>query len=173
MRDAIDSPLVDSAEPARPILFAGGRIVSVAEFLASVRRVASKLAGGGPIVNLCEHRDLFLIAYCAALVRGRTNLLPPSRAPLVIEEVAASYPGSVRCDDAWVARALVETSEAADAAASAAATAATARAAGAPHISSEHIVEIPFTSGSTGAPKAHVKRWRTLLGSAAHNAARI
>ncbi|MGH8217225.1 MAG: AMP-binding protein [Steroidobacteraceae bacterium] len=176
MRGALDAPLVQSAEPARPLLFAGGRTVSVAEFLASVRRVAASLAGGGPIVNLCEQRHLFLVAYCAALVRGRTNLLPPSRAPLVIEEIAASYPGSMRCDDARVARALADSSQAGDDAANAAAIGAAARAVGAvelPRIASEHIVQVAFTSGTTGAPKPHVKRWRTVLGSTAHNAARI
>jgi acyl-coenzyme A synthetase/AMP-(fatty) acid ligase len=164
MRDAMDAPLVESAELARPILFAGGRVVSVGEFLASVHRVGSTLAGGGPIVNLCEHRDSFLIAFCAALVRGGFNLLPPSRAPLVIEEVAASHPGSLRCDDAWVARALAEDFGAARD---------DAGGAGVPRIPSEQIVAIPFTSGSTGAPRGHVKRWRTLLGSTEHNAARI
>ncbi|HEY2591753.1 MAG TPA: AMP-binding protein [Steroidobacteraceae bacterium] len=165
----MDAPLVHSAEPARPILFAGGRVVSLGEFLANVRRVASVLGAGGPIVNLCEHRDLFLISYCAALVRGRTNLLPPSRAPLVVEEVAASHPESLRCDDTWVARALADGSAAAGSGAGGTSGGAT----GAPRIPLENVVEIPFTSGSTGAPKAHVKRWRTLLGSTVHNAARI
>lgn len=159
MQEAHDAPLLDSAHPGRPVLRAEGRTVPVAEFLARVGRVAAALTGEGPVVNLCEHRDLFLIAYCAALLRGRTNLLPPSRAPLVIEEVASSYAGSLRCDDAWVARALAGRCAAADDEL--------------PRIPAERIVEIAFTSGSTGAPKAHVKRWRTLLGSTAFNAARI
>ncbi|HXS27704.1 MAG TPA: AMP-binding protein [Steroidobacteraceae bacterium] len=186
----MDAPLVHSATPSRPILFANGRAVSVGELLASVRRVAAALGEGGPIVNLCEHRDRFLIVYCAALVRGRMNLLPPSRAPLIIEEVAANYAGSVRCDDALVARALGEAAGAAPvdagggaaglAACGAAADRAAAdraaaerAAADVPRIPCEAIAEIAFTSGSTGAPKAHVKRWRTLLGSTVHNAARI
>jgi len=164
MGDALDAPLVHAPHAGRPVLFAGGRAVTATELLASVRRVAAALPGDGPVVNLCEHRDLFLIAYCAALVRGRINLLPPSRAPLVIDEVASSYAGSLRCDDAWVARALAE---------DCGARASTDGAAEPPRIPGEQIVEIAFTSGSTGAPKAHVKRWRTLLGSTAFNAARI
>jgi len=75
----------------------------------------------------------------------------------------------MRCDDAWVARALAEGSGAAGSGP----TDAAASALEAPRIRLDHVVEIPFTSGSTGAPKAHVKRWGTLLGSAAHNAARV
>src|SRR5512138_3016536 len=55
------------------------------------------------LINLCERRDDFLIAFCAALVRGHTNLLPSSRAEGVVEEVAALNAGSYRCDDDFVA----------------------------------------------------------------------
>ena len=161
MRRILDAPIVHSAHPARPLLFAGGRVVPIAEFLASVRQVAAALPGNGPIVNLCEHRDRFLTVYCAALLCGRTNLLPPSRAPLVIEDVVSVYSGSFCCDDAWVARALGQQSAAAEGAAEL------------PVIPAEQIVEIAFTSGSTGIPRAHVKRWRSLLGTTAFNAARL
>ncbi len=159
------APLVDSAQAGRPLYFADGRPVTAGAFLASVDRLAQALPGGGPLINLCEHRDRFLIAYCAALARGRTNLLPPARAPLVIEEVAARHAGSFRCDDEWVARVMAEGPVQADAPGLLG-----------PHsvnVPLAHVAEIAFTSGSTGAPKAHVKRWGNLLGSTRFNAARI
>lgn len=142
--------------------------MALADFLASVDRVAASLPDTGHLINLCEHRDLFLVAYCAALVRGCANVLPPSRAPLVIDEVAARFADSFRCDDDWVAGSLA----AEPSAGSARAPAPRASAPGAT-VPGEQIAEIAFTSGSTGAPKAHVKRWRALLGSTGFNAARI
>ena len=45
-------------------------------------------------INLCEDRYRFLVAFCAAAVRGQTTLLPPSRAPAVVDQVRAQYPDS-------------------------------------------------------------------------------
>ncbi len=53
------------------------------------------LPDGRNLINLCEHRDSFLIASCAALVRGHTNLLPSSRADGVVDEVAALNPAAI------------------------------------------------------------------------------
>src|SRR6185437_13231463 len=44
-------------------------------------------------VNLCEDRYAFLVAFCAIVVRGQTNLLPSSRAPQAVDEVMAAHPG--------------------------------------------------------------------------------
>jgi hypothetical protein len=70
--------------------------------MQKVVAVSRELPDGRSLINLCEHRDSFLIACCAALVRGHTNLLPSSRADGVVEEVAAMNPGSYRCDDEFI-----------------------------------------------------------------------
>ncbi len=156
----MDAPLIDSSDPERPILWAQGRAVSVGELVADIERVAAALPTGTHLINLCERRDNFLIAYCAALRRGHTNLMPPSRAPEAVGDVQSGFPGSYRCDDEVLARALeVPAGERP------------------PHcdarVPSEHGAEIAFTSGSTGIPRAHLKRWGQLLGSTRFNAARI
>jgi acyl-coenzyme A synthetase/AMP-(fatty) acid ligase len=133
-------------------------VVTQAELMQDVERVAAALPAGAHLVNLCEQRDRFLTAYAAALARRHINLMPPSRAPQAVAEVQASFAGSYRCDDAWVARALDGPRFVP----------------GAPLlVPDEQIVEIAFTSGSTGAPRAHVKSWRQLMGSTGLNAARI
>jgi acyl-coenzyme A synthetase/AMP-(fatty) acid ligase len=147
-------------EPARPILWAGHRIVTLAEFLRSVERVAAALPAEGYLVNLCEQRDRFLTAYAAAVARSHTSLLPPSRAPEVIEEVLLRFSRSYRCDDEWIARALGE----GDAARG------DVRPLG---VRDEQIIQIAFTSGSTGTPQAHAKSWSQLMASTRLNAARI
>jgi acyl-coenzyme A synthetase/AMP-(fatty) acid ligase len=147
-------PLFNAADPDRPLLWSEGRAICVAEFMADVEALARQLPDQRYLVNLCERRYDFMVAYCAALVRGQTNLLPSSRVDNVVDEVIAAHPGSYRCDDARVTRG---------------ATAADCSV----EIPAEHVAAMAFTSGSTGAPKAHIKRWGNFQFSSAHNAAAI
>jgi acyl-coenzyme A synthetase/AMP-(fatty) acid ligase len=148
-------PLLRSADPSRPLLWTQGRVMRAGEFMQRATALARALPEAGHLVNLCEHRDRFLIAYCAALLRGHTNLLPQSRAPAVIDEVMALHPDSYVCDDARVDGAAV------------------AGASATQPLAEELVAEIAFTSGSTGGPSAHRKRWRNLLRSTEFNAAAV
>jgi acyl-coenzyme A synthetase/AMP-(fatty) acid ligase len=92
-------------------------------------------------------------------VRGQTNLLPASRAPQVVAEAQASYGDHHVVDDAVVERAL--------------ARALPAVIPDVPQIAADHIAQIAFTSGSTGAPTSHSKRWGSLHYNTRFNAERI
>ena len=150
------------------MLWSHGRIVTARELMQNVVAVARELPEGRHLINLCEHRDSFLIACCAALVRGHTNLLPASRADGVVEEVAAMNPGSYRCDDEFVraaceraARVRVENENVAGAAYCAF------------EMPGDHVAVKAYTSGSTGTPQAHTKLWRSFSRSSALNAMRM
>ena len=138
--------------------------------MAHVHALAKQLPDERYLVNLCEHRYCFIVAFCAALVRGQTNLLPSSRVPDVVAEVIATNPGSYRCDDEMVKRAMngANLSHAGHAEHPAAPGALTDIA-----IPATHIAAIAFTSGSTGKPKAHIKRWGSFLQSTPMNAGAI
>ena len=69
-------------------------------FLAHARRLAEELPEAPFAINLCDDRYAFLTGLAAALMRGQTTLLPPSRAPALIEELAADYAGSYCLVDA-------------------------------------------------------------------------
>ncbi|HUN73780.1 MAG TPA: AMP-binding protein [Steroidobacteraceae bacterium] len=155
------SEVPDSAQPERPILWARHRALTVAEFMRDVERVAAALPDEPHLINLCDQRDRFLIAYTAALMRGQRNVLPPSRALQAVEEARASFPASSRCDDEWMGR-LLETPAARQ-----------SQPAARLSVAGDQIAHISFTSGSTGPPKAHLKSWRQLLGSTRLNASRI
>jgi len=155
-------PLLRSANPDRPVLWSHGRPVTARELMQRVAAVARELPDGRNLINLCERRDSFLIACCAALIRGHTNLLPSSRAEGVVEEVAALNAGSYRVDDEFVQGACerVQKSEQ-----------------GATYCNFElpgdHVAVKAFTSGSTGTPQGHTKLWRSFSRSSALNAMRI
>src|SRR5580692_8219809 len=109
-------------------------MVTAGEFLGQVMTLAEALPPQPYLVNLCEQRANFLMAWCAAAVRGQTNLLPASRAPQVISDAQASYGANHIVDDEVVRQAL-----AADLGGPLAAM---------PQIAAEHIIQIAFTSGS-------------------------
>ncbi len=148
------------------MLWAQGRVMTARELMRKVVAVSRELPEGRHLINLCEHRDTFLIACCAALVRGHTNLLPSSRAEGVVEEVAAMNPGSYRCDDEFVRSAGEQ-----------AARGSLADGVGATYCAfempGEHVAVKAYTSGSTGTPQAHTKQWRSFSRSSALNAMRM
>src|SRR5690606_3995363 len=86
-------PLLFVTDPARTVAWRDGAAVSAAEFLDHVRQVAAQLPATAATVNLCENRYMFLVAFCAIVLRGQTNLLPSSRAPQAADEVMAAHPG--------------------------------------------------------------------------------
>jgi acyl-coenzyme A synthetase/AMP-(fatty) acid ligase len=126
--------------------------------MATAGALATRLPDGPAALNLCEHRDNFLVAFVALLIRGQVCLLPPSRAPAVVAEVMEEHPGSYRLDDE-----VVEGSR--DAAAPGRLHV--------PDIPSDRIVAIGFTSGSTGRPQPNPKSWGTFVAATAFNASRL
>ena len=158
-------PLLRSSTPNRPVFWSQGRAVTVRQLMQKVAAVARALPEGRHLINLCEHRDSFLIACCAALVRGHTNLLPSSRAEGVVEEVAAANAGSYRCDDQFVRTAC----EAVRSAKLLEQDLAYCNF----ELRGDHVAVKAFTSGSTGIPQGYTKLWRSFSRSSALNAMRM
>lgn len=161
-------PLLGDARPGRVVVWHRSEAIDAGRFLAEVEALAEALPAGRHVVNLCEDRYAFLLAFAAAARRGQTTLLPPSRAPQAVDEAlcahADSYalgdqpldpppPGYVRLCDLLPAGTGRPTGEA------------VAR------IAADAVVAIGFTSGSTGQPKPNAKHWAGFNGSSAHNAA--
>jgi acyl-coenzyme A synthetase/AMP-(fatty) acid ligase len=149
-------PLLAPADAARPVAYLQGRAVSLAEFWAHVQAVAQRLPRTGSMLNLCEDRYRFLVAYAAALSAGHAVLLPPSRAEQVVAEVGNAHAGSYRFQDEDVAAAISN-----DCRSSFSPTL----------IPANRTVMIGCTSGSTGQPKSYPKLWSSVHGSSARNAA--
>lgn len=166
-------PLLAPADPARPVAYLQGRAVSLAQFCAHVQAIAQRLPPAGPMLNLCEDRYRFLVAYAAALSVGHAVLLPPSRAEQVVAEVGNAYAGSYRWQDEDAAAAI----EMGTFLISAADDGNRPHRDGneeCPHfIPAERTVVIGCTSGSTGQPRTYPKLWRSMHGSSARNAAAI
>jgi acyl-coenzyme A synthetase/AMP-(fatty) acid ligase len=159
-------PLLVGA-PSRVVAWRDGRAVTVATFLAHVRQVAASLPEAGSAVNLCEDRYAFLVAFAALVVRGQTNLLPPSRAAHAVDEVMASHPGAYAIGELALdpAPAGYRRMPVLDDAA--------VPPDDVPGIPADAVVAIGYTSGSTGKPKPNVKTWGSFVASNAGNASML
>jgi len=160
---AASFPLLVGA-PSRVVAWRDGQAVTAATFLGHVRQVAATLPEADSAVNLCEDRYAFLVAFTALVLRGQTNLLPPSRAAHAVDEVMANHPGAYAIGELDLAPSppgylrmpvLDDVSPAYG---------------GIPSIPAEAVVAIGYTSGSTGKPKPNIKTWGSFVASNAGNA---
>jgi acyl-coenzyme A synthetase/AMP-(fatty) acid ligase len=176
-----------------PLAWSRGAPISARRFLADVRAQAACMEGAAPVANLCANRYRFAVVLAAAWTRGAPSLLPPNALPDTLARLAAAWPGLVLATDgdeavaggaprlALAACALDAAADAgpgahphgpADAAtlaAPAAADAALVPPLLAPALSAAWL----FTSGSTGEPQPHPKRWGALVHNAHAGAERL
>ena len=149
----------------RAIAFDAGGEVTLATFLAQVRGVAAALPTGRHAVNLCEDRYRFLVAFCAIAVRGQVNLLPPSRAPAVVDEVLAHHADSYCVGDGVLDPSPPRYWRLPDRLPE--------RDGEVPLLDEHALVAIGFTSGSTGRPQENTKTWGSFRASTAQNLAAL
>ena len=155
-------PLAEGA-PERPFAFDADGVLTLGRFLARVRGVAATLPEAPCAIHLCEDRDRFLVALCAAALRGQVGLLPSSRAPAAIVAVRDAYPGAYLLGEA-------DGDTAVDHALPALLP---ERDGPVPRVPQEALAVIGFTSGSTGVPTANAKTWASFRTSTAQNLAAL
>ena len=153
--------------PSRLLAFDARGGIEAQCFVREVRAVAECLPSAGFAVNLCEDRYRFMVALCATAMRGQTTLLPPSRAPAIVDEVLAQHPdsyvlGDVLADVAvaqhrhWRLPAVLPQ-----------------RDGEALEIPEDLLIAIGYTSGSTGRPRPNPKTWNSFRASTAQNLAAL
>jgi len=177
-------PLLAERDLDAPLAWCAGTPVSARTFLADVAwlaaGIAARMPAGGPVINLCNDRYAFAVALGAALVRGQPSLLPPDARPDTLARLRQSHGDLVALTDEpslelpGLPRVLVPFG-----AAGAGGARVTTAGEGAettlavPGIPAElHAVSL-LTSGSTGVPQPHAKRWTTLCGDVAAAVGRL
>lgn len=157
-------PLIANRDLDAPLAWRAGVPVSTRQFLADVARFAPVLPAEGKAVNLCADRYAFAVSLAAALVRGHASLLPPDARPDTLARLLESGgPGLFALtDDPQLAtpgmpRVLIEDRSSPEG----------GERLEVPLIDGAmHAVSL-LTSGSTGVPQPHAKRWDTLVGDVA------
>ncbi|UST53096.1 AMP-binding protein [Comamonadaceae bacterium OTU4NAUVB1] len=177
-------PLLAVRDLDAPLAWCAGEPVTGHTYLKDVDWLAAGLAArmpaGGPVVNLCNDRYAFAVALGAALVRGQPSLLPPDARADTLARLRQSHGDLVVLTDEpslqtpGLSRVLVPFG-AAGAGGAKVSTAGEGAAPGAPVPlvpGDLHAVSL-LTSGSTGVPQPHAKRWATLCGDVAAAVGRL
>lgn len=160
--DAMPSfPLLFHTSPDQTVAWRDGRPVSVREFLADVTRVAQALPSGEHVFNMCTDRYRFAVGLCATLVARKTSLLPSAHTPAAVRQLAAFAPDTFCLHDSAgcnvdLPRFRFPEPDSAD-------TPANTQEIAVPQIDASQVMAYLFTSGSTGVPVPHRKKWGFLV----------
>jgi len=160
------TPLVADASLDRVFAWRPEGPVRLAGFLAEVRALAERLPPGGQLLNACQDRYRFAVGFAAGLVRGKTSLQPSSVAPELLRSLRAGYPDlACLCEPGFdcVELPRVEYPK----------LDVRPEPAGIPVIPDDRPAACLFTSGSTGTPVPHVKRWGRLAMNGRSEAERL
>jgi acyl-coenzyme A synthetase/AMP-(fatty) acid ligase len=153
-------PLLTARDPAHPFAWRAGQAISVNQYLGDVAVLAAQLPERGDVINLCHDRYRFAVGLGAAWSRGRTCLLPPNaRADTLAALASATGSPCVLVDTAMDEAVALHVI--------------TLNAEGRPALADEVLAPMPMvdpdlaaacllTSGSTGAPQPHAKRFAAL-----------
>lgn len=158
----MNEPIIAHADPRARVATRAGETTAAGRFVADVQSLAGRLPDCDYVLNSCRDRYAFAVAFCAALVAGRVNLLPPSHAPEVLAWLAARFARVALVADEEAA-AHVNTLLAPIAALAPPASEAVWPP---PGIARERIAAIAFTSGSTGEPQPQHKSWGGIVDGA-------
>lgn len=140
----VSFPLIDRPADAALFLLPTGP-VTTRRFLADAGSLAAGLPPGQHVLNLCRDRYRFALTLAAALIAGRVSLLCGDPSQTVVTSLLERYPDTVIIGDTD-AHATPEADLDIPAA-----------------IPGDRLTAIVFTSGSTGTPVAHEKRWAALV----------
>jgi acyl-CoA synthetase (AMP-forming)/AMP-acid ligase II len=174
-------PLLGERDLGAPLAWHDGRPVSGQRFLRAAAALAERLPAAGRPINLCQDRLHFALGLAAALLRGQMSLLPPNALPATLRLLPAQGAPAYVLHDAGAAtaefaalglRAVPVTLDADETAAPAAGTGGgTGHAV--PMIASNLVAACLLTSGSTGAPQPHERRFGSMVSSALAEAERL
>ena len=160
-------PLLGPYQPEDTVAWHNGQSISCSTFLSQVAEWKEKLPDKQHVLNLCVDRYRFLIGFAAALLRGQITLLPPNRAPHIVEQIGCTYPKCYTITDGNEGVNGLETVSLNPLQTPFGLSMTN------PVIPGNHTAVIAFTSGSTGIPRPNSKTWESLVTVAQKTGRRI
>src|SRR5579863_599009 len=151
-------PLLRHSRDEAILGFHRGRPITVEAFLRDAAGLAGILPARRHVINLCSDRYRFTVALAAALMREQISLMPPSDVSGILKALAEKYDlyclhdGNVPAIDVPVMAYPNEPF-------------AVSQRVAVPFLPADQPAVTLFTSGSSGEPTPHQKRWGTLVRS--------
>jgi len=166
--DPSTAPLVGYDDPGTIVAYYKGAPRSLFQFLADVSRLASLLPIEGSLINACADGYHFAVGLAAAVLLGRTTILPSTYTPETIKQLKAGLLGLYCLRDTPIdidlpGLSFPELSS----------SPARGGAMSVPSIPRRQRAVTVFTSGTTGFPVGHHKTWGSLVAGAHAQAARL
>lgn len=150
-------PLLAHTAADTPVAYRDGMPIPAWQFLADAQWLATRLPPGAPVLNACADRYHFAVGVGAAILAGLRSLLPPTHTPETIRQLRAADP-SVLCltdqSDCRIELPQLHYPEV---------HAARPHDWQVPGIPVQRCVADVYTSGSTGLPVPHRKRFGALV----------
>ncbi|MET0961877.1 MAG: AMP-binding protein, partial [Noviherbaspirillum sp.] len=149
-------PLITHQRADQAIAWRDGKPIGAGRFLSDIAQLRACLPAGSHMLNTCGDRYRFMVGLAAAMTAGKTCLLPSTQTPETIRQMLAFAPDAFCLSDAesTVAMPVCRFPELAGAAGAAFDV---------PQVAADLCVAYVFTSGSTGMPLPHPKRWGALV----------
>lgn len=166
MRDPL--PLLAGHGPASVLAWRGTRALTAGDYAADVQALAARLPADGALVNLCGDRYRFAVGLGAAMLRGHPSLLPPNALPATLAGLRRRQPAlyALVDDDTTETSGLPVVRCSADGASG-------PFLGELPTLPAQQVAATLLTSGSTGEPQPHAKRWGPLVENIRAEARRI
>lgn len=149
------------------VAYRDGRSIPVRQFLADVEWIAAQLPFGQHVLNTCNDRYRCTVVLAAGIVSGRVSLLPSTHTPEMVRQMRRIAPDVFCVTDQDDNEVELPTFRFPPGAGDA------ARERAIPQIDASQVVAHVFTSGSTGLPLPHAKRWGNLVRSVRAEAGRL
>ncbi len=162
-------PLIAHRHPDDILAYRAGRPIITRQFLADVDWIAGQLPAGQHVLNMCRDRYCFTVVFAACIISHRVSLLPATHTPEMIRQMRCIAPDVFCVTDQSSGVAGIPTFHFPPR---------TMHLNGSseyptPQIDGDQVVAHVFTSGSTGSPVPHQKRWDSLVRSARREAERL
>lgn len=158
--------LAGHASLDEPLAWRAGRPFTRRQYLHEVARLAEALPPGGPVLAMTADRYQFALALGAAALRGQSSLMPPNHTPDMVRRLRDLFPRAYVLGDAGQPQLDLPTHPFPD-------FPPPAGEPPMPLLPAAHEVAHVLTSGSTGQPMPHGKRWDLLVTNIRSEAQRI
>jgi acyl-coenzyme A synthetase/AMP-(fatty) acid ligase len=164
--------LLSHSSPAAIVAYRNGAAVTAQQFLCDAKYLAQRLPESKYVLNVCTDRYHFTVGLAACLMSQRVSLLPSTRTPQVIAQLAAFAPDAFcltddpRCDIELPQVYYPDQFQGL-------APSGLPKSFSVPGIPTVQLAAIVFTSGSTGTPVPYRKTWGLLARCIQNGAPRL
>lgn len=158
--------LAGHASLDEPLAWRAGRPFTRRQYLHEVQQLAEALPAGGPVLAMTADRYHFALALGAVAARGESSLMPPNHTPDMVRRLRELFPRAYVLGDTGQPALALPTH-------AFPAFGAPPGEPAMPMLPADHEVAHVLTSGSTGQPMPHGKRWGLLVTNIRAEAQRI